>query len=477
MTYPRLLPILLTTLLTLTACGGGSGGGGGAVPDGGTCSVQRQKEFVLDVARDWYLFPALLPAQVNLDDYDTAQELLDALTAEARAQGIDRFFSYVTTRQQDEAFFQEGEYGGFGFRSRIDDAAARVFFLEVFEGSPADAAGLVRGAELLAVDSGTGFVDVAEILADDPNLTDAFGPSDVGVERRFRFLKNGQTVEATLVKRVVTIPPIPGDGIPGEGVRILALPANPSVEVGYVNLRSFITTANTPLREAFSYLRGRGIDYFIFDLRYNGGGLLSVAGLVGDLFGANRSTSDVFYRLLFNPARSSNDETRLFRPQPESVSPVRIAFITTGGTASASEMTLNSLKPWLDPANVALIGENTYGKPVGQSAFDLAGCDTRLRLVTFRAANRDDESDYYNGLAESLLHACAADDDPGFAMGDPGEASTATALGWLGSATGACPAGSLAGPAGLQKTGRESSLRYPVPARPSAAQAWLPGVF
>jgi len=469
MTLSRIALLLLAALLT--ACGGGSGGGG-TVPGGGTCSASREKAFVLDVARDWYLFPDLLPAQVDLSRYDTAQDLLDALTAEARTQGIDRFFSYVTTRQADDAFFNAGEIGGFGFRSRIDDAASRVFFLEVFEGSPAAEAGLVRGAELLAVDSGAGFVDIADILVTDPNLTDAFGPSEVGVERRFRFLKDGQTLEATLVKRTVVIPPIPGDGIPGDGVRVLALPSNPAIEVGYVNLRSFITTANAPLREAFSHLRGQGIDYFIFDLRYNGGGLLSVAGLLGDLFGANRNTSDAFYKILFNPARASNNETRLFRPQPESVSPVRIAFITTGGTASASELTINGLKPWVE---VAIIGEDTFGKPVGQSAFDLTGCDTRLRLVTFRVANRDDESDYYNGLAGAVPFACAAEDDVTRPMGDADEASTRAALGWLG--TGVCPGGVLGAAAGLEKLRFEGTRRYPVPLRPSAAQAWLPGVF
>jgi len=124
MTCTRPLLILATALLTLTACGGG--GGGGFVPGGGTCSVQREKEFVLDVARDWYLFPELLPAQVNLDDYDTAQELLDALTAQARAQGIDRYFSYVTTRQADESFLLEGQFIGFGFRFSVDEAAGRA---------------------------------------------------------------------------------------------------------------------------------------------------------------------------------------------------------------------------------------------------------------------------------------------------------------------------------------------------------------
>ena len=414
MTCTRPLLILATALLTLTACGGG--GGGGFVPGGGTCSVQREKEFVLDVARDWYLFPELLPAQVNLDDYDTAQELLDALTAQARAQGIDRYFSYVTTRQADESFLLEGQFIGFGFRFSVDEAAGRAYFIDVYESSPAAEAGLERGAELLAVDSGSGFVPVSAIIAVDPGFDEAFGPSEEGVERRFRFLKDGATLEATLTKRVVTIQPIP-DG----GVAELTLPNNPGERVGYVNLRSYISSANTPLRDAFQTFDG--INYFIFDLRYNGGGLLSIADLVGDLFGGRLFAGNVFYRLRFNPARApANDETQRFSVEPESVSPVKIAFITTDATASASELTVNGLKPWIDPANVAIFGTDTFGKPVGQSAFDLSGCDTRLRLVTFRTANRDDESDYYTGLAATLLHACAAGDDIDLPMGDPGEA-------------------------------------------------------
>lgn len=457
----------LLVAAVLAGCGGGSGGGG-TVPGGGTCSVGAQKAFVLDVARDWYLFPNLLPAQVNVDSYPTAQDLLDALTAEARAQGIDRFFSYVTTRQADDSFLQEGQFIGFGFRNRVE--GSRLFFIEVFESSPASEAGLARGAELLAVDSGSGFVPIADILATDPGLENAFGPSTEGVQRRFRFRKDGGTTEATLTKRIVTIRPIPADG-----VAVLDLPANPAVRVGYVNLRSYISSASTPLRDAFGQLRGQGIDYFIFDLRYNGGGLLSVAGLVGDLFGRSRAANDVQYRLRFNPARSGSDETRLFRSEPQSVMPVRIAFITTGATASASEVTVNSLKPWLDPANVAIIGEDTFGKPVGQSAFDLAGCDTRLRLVTFRTANRDDESDYYNGLADTLLWACAADDDITRPMSAASEASTAAALNWLG--TGACPGPALVAPAIQQKARADLPRRYPVPSRPSPAQAHLPGLY
>jgi len=463
------MPMRFTTFLLaalLAACGGSGDGGTSLAPGGGSCSVASQKQFVLDVARDWYLFPELLPTGVNPASYSTAQALLDAITATARAQGKDRFFSYVTTRQEDSAFFGEGEFIGFGFRSRID--GSRLFLLDVFEATPAFEGGLRRGAEILAIDSGSGYVSMANILASDPNLEGAFGPATAGVQRGLRYVLDGVTTEVTLTKRLNTITPISPNG----GVQVLSLPANPSVQVGYVALRSYISTAQSPLLGAFEDFRERGIDYFIVDLRYNGGGLVSISELLGDLFGASRGVNDVYSGLRFNAARRSNDSTRLFRPRAESVSPVRIAFITTGATASASEMTINSMDAW---AEVAIIGSDTFGKPVGQSAFDQPGCDTRLRLVTFRSVNARERGDYYNGLASELAFACRATDDLARPMGDPSESSTAAALGWI--QTGACPATLAASGTGLQKLAPEAGQRYPVPTWPTPAQAWLPGLF
>jgi len=156
------------------------------------------------------------------------------------------------------------------------------------------------------------------------------------------------------------------------------------------------------------------------------------------------------------------------------VDPVRIAFITTGGSASASEMTVNAMKPW---AEVAIVGSDTYGKPVGQSAFDLGNrCDLRLRLVTFRGINRDGEGDYYDGLASTLPFACAAGDDLSRPMGDPAEDSTAEALVWLG--TGGCSPGNvMEGVPAFQKPVAQVETRYPIPDHPTPAQVHLPGLF
>ena len=389
--------------------------------------------------------------------------MLDALTAEARADGKDRFFSYVTTRQADDAILQEGQFVGFGFRSRIEDG--RLWLTDVYEGSPAAAGGLTRGAEITHLDSGSGFVPMSTVLEEDPELATAFGPATEGVERGMRFVPpGGAPVEAVFTKAVVTILPVPADG-----VRVLELPANPAVPVGYLALRTFTTTAEAPLREAYAGFREQGIEYFIVDLRYNGGGLVRIAELIGDLNGQARANSDIYLHQLFNEAKSGRNTVRRFDPQDESVAPVRIAFITTGLTASASEIVINSLAPW---AEVAIVGEDTLGKPVGQSAFDASGCDLRLRLVAFRFTNSEDSGDYYDGLASNLPFACRAGDDLALRPGDPAEASTSEALAWLG--TGAC--GEVL-PPGSRTLKPFSGRRIPRARHPAAAESYLPGII
>jgi C-terminal processing protease CtpA/Prc len=462
----RIRSPLLTTAAAclsalLAACAGGDGGGG-IVP--GTCSTTNQKQFVLDVTRDWYLFQSDLPASVNTGDYATAQELLDALTATARAQGKDRYFSYLTTPAADNSFLLEGQYIGFGFRTSIQ--TDRLLLPDVYEGSPADQGGLLRGTEITAVDSGSGYVPMATILATDPELEQVFGPATEGVQRGLRFvLPGGQPMEAVFTKEIVSIPPVPADG-----VTIMPLPSNPSVLVGYINLRTFISTAETPLRNAYAQFRAQGIQNFIVDFRYNGGGLISIADLIGDLNALGRDPVDVYERMRFNTRKASNDTVHRFTPQGQSVDPVRIAFITTGATASASELVVNGMKPWVE---VAIVGSDTYGKPVGQSAFDLTGCDLRMRLVTFKVTNADDEGDYYDGLAPTLPFACAASDDLTRDPWDSAENSTAAALTWLG--TGAC--GQVMSAPVVPFLKAQAEFRLPQARVPTAAQAYLPGLF
>ena len=455
----------LAALLTLLAgCSGDGGGNGGGDGTSVACAEPARKQFVLDKAREWYLFPDLLPASVNLAEFPTAEDLLDHLTATAREQGKDRFFSYLTARSAENSLLGEGQFIGFGFRTRTDPVS-RPFVTEVFESSPASEAGVQRGDEIVAVDTGSGLVPVGELLADGSTISDALGPAEAGVRRGLRLLRNGATRDVTLTKRTVTIDPV------SDTYGALVLPLAGTAGVGYVNLRSYVATADSQLRDVFLQFRALGLDYFIVDLRYNGGGLVSTAEILGDLLGGERTTADVQLRMLHSAAKAAQDTTRNFRPTAQSVQPVRIAFLTSEATASSSEISINTMAPWVE---IAIVGEDTFGKPVGQLAFDLQGCEDRLRLVAFKIENARGEGDYFDGLAATLPFACAATDTLDEPLGSASEGLTAAALGWL--ATGACAsiiptATARAKPAVAAATGR-----YPLPQQPSPAQLWLPGV-
>ncbi|MDH4260018.1 MAG: peptidase S41, partial [Gammaproteobacteria bacterium] len=105
--------------------------------------------------------------------------------------------------------------------------------------------------------------------------------------------------------------------------------------------------------------------------------------------------------------------------------------------------------------------------------FDLAGCDLRLRLITFRTTNANNEGDYYDGLASTLTFACAATDEYSRIPGDALEDSTAEALNWLG--TGACGQIINVGAPGPQIT--RLPARIPMLRSPTPAQAYLPGLY
>lgn len=461
--------LLAAACAALTACGGG---GGGDDDDGGpgtgqpvACSETAKKQWVLDVAREWYLFPETLPASVNLGAYRTAEELLDAITANARAQGKDRYFSYLTTRAAEQSLLGEGQFVGFGFRTRTDPGN-RPFILDVFEGSPAAHAGLRRGDEIVAVDSGSGYVAVSQLLVDGRTISDVLGPATEGIERGLRVRRDGSTFDVRLVKVTVTMDPVPDSF----GTNVLPLAG--TTGVGYVHLRSYISPADPQLREAFAGFRQQNLNYYIVDLRYNGGGLVSIAELLDNLLAGGLSSSDVQYRIVHSQARSSQNSTVRFQPTSQSVQPVRIAFLTTQATASASEINVNSLKPHVE---VAIVGSNTYGKPVGQYAFDLSGCPDRLRLVTFRTVNSLGEGDYYGGLAATVPYACAAPDNVDATMGTSADRMVTEALAWLGS--GRCNVTMFAPPPDASaKPATDPTVPYPRPLAPSDAERWLPGV-
>ncbi|HEX9953852.1 MAG TPA: S41 family peptidase [Allosphingosinicella sp.] len=477
----------LALVAALAACGGGGGGnpppdnGGGATPPPvstpppaapAACSLRGRQDWALAQIQEHHLFPELLATNVNPDSYSDVQSYIDALVAPARAQNKDRIFTYISPLADDIAFLTTGSGAGFGMRLANDVASGRVFIAEAFEGGPALGANIDRGTELLAIGPTLAELrTVSSILATEgeAGVFAALGPATAGLARVVRVRDpNGTTRDVTLVKATYTLDPVSD--------RYGALILNDGgKKVGYVNFRTFIgAPAEADLRAAFAQFKAQGVTEVIVDLRYNGGGLINTAVLFANLLLGNRSPSDVVLSRMFRPSKSANNNSAFFAPQPESIVATKVAFIGTGSTASSSEMLMNAVLPYLG-ANAALIGSNTFGKPVGQVFLDRPACDDRLRVIAFAVTDKNGQSDYFNGIASRFQSTCAAADEVTRPFGDPQEASIRTALDFLAGRK-CTPIGGGAAAQSLSVKG-EGAPKLMSPARPSGSERDLPGAF
>jgi carboxyl-terminal processing protease len=394
----RLCPGLAA--LVVAACGGGSGE---RAPSADECTIPQQNLAVYQTMQQHYLWYEELP-ELDPLGYESPQALLDALTFKP----LDRF-SYLITQAAEEALFGASQFIGLGFLTSINDEV--VHAADVFEAGPAAQAGLMRGSRFLAVDG----VPIAQVLAAPGGFSGALGPAEPGYAVTLTFQNpDGESFEKTLVKEVVTIPPV-------TATRVFELNGK---STGYLVFRNFVEPGIPALDSAFAELRAAGVTQLIVDLRYNGGGLITVLEHFANLLGSRIAPGAEFAGYLHNDKNTGRDRVFLFRttPLPGALDLERLVFITTPATASASEMLVNGMPPYVTSATV---GRETFGKPVGQLGFLF--CEQILRPVSFRTVNSLGQGDFFDGIAAD----CPAGDTLEVAFGEPGEASFDTAVAWL----------------------------------------------
>ena len=471
------IPTILAIAAMLASCGGGGGSsGGGGGPIGGTptptptapalgCTLAERQTWTLAQLNEWYLFPSLLDATVNPAAHASVQSYIDALVAPARAQSKDRYFTYITSIAEENAFFNSGASAGFGIRLSYDTVNRRLFVMEAYEGAPALTAGIDRGTEIMAIGTSPATMQTVSALFASGGaqaVSDALGPATAGLSRTLTIRTNGVDSTITVTKADYTITPVSSR----YGAKVFD---DAGRKIGYINLRTFIDTADPALKSAFASFKAQGVTQLIVDVRYNGGGLVSIAELFSDLMNAGRAPQVLSYTT-FRPEKAAYNETQPFTNRTEAITPIKIAFIGTGSSASASELIINAQTPYLG-ANSEQIGSNTYGKPVGQIGLDKATCDDRLRVVAFKTENANHQGDYFTGLKAFVGATCSAGDDITKPLGDPAEASVKVALDYL--AGRACTPIADAGQS-AQSAGGRRLLDARVP---SASQFELPGLF
>jgi len=423
-------PIIILSALLVAACSSSDGGSTGEPPVA-ACSIEGQKQFVLDRMREWYFWNDRLPADVDLSQFATPDDLLAYLTTFSPdltpEDGIDNpvdRFSFINTAAADQAFFGEGKFEGFGFSSRFvaenDLRLTRVFF-----DSPANQAGLERGQQIVALNGRT----IADIQANEGvNAVFDLSPLDFTMRPVGGSSDGSDDFTRSISKDIVTIDPVPQ-------ARIIVDPGGVRPPVGYMELATFISTADAQMDAVFADFRAEGVNDVILDLRYNGGGLVSTSELLGDFLGGDVAENLVYSKTVFNDLRAAeNNNTEFFERRGNSMSLVRLVVIASRSTASASELVINGMGPHVE---VAIVGDDTFGKPVGQVGLEF--CEKILRPTAFQTLNADDFGDYFFGLPVD----CAAPDDLNVAVGADTDPNIEAALSYLD--TGACAAAAIPG--------------------------------
>jgi len=164
-------------------------------------------------------------------------------------------------------------------------------------------------------------------------------------------------------------------------------------------------------------------DAFILDLRYNPGGFLSCAQVLGSLLVPAEGLGKDFIKLQFNEQSSPQTINYTFDTQyaDANLNLNKIYILTSRYTASASEAIINGLIPYMGKENVIVIGEQTVGKNVAMSSFK----DERFNFVIWPVIayvyNSNDESDYSKGFTPQYILDERGLISPWYPMGDERE--------------------------------------------------------
>lgn len=257
-----------------------------------------------------------------------------------------------------------------------------------------------RGAIFYAVDGITLTKDNYDVLRSKDSYTLSLADYDNG-----NFTPNGRSV--SLTKTVLSENP----------VYISKVIESGSHKIGYLMYNGFYASYETPLNNAFGALKAEGITDFVLDLRYNSGGSIATATRLASMI-TGQFTGQVFakqqwnnkveaYYAANNPSSLLNLYTDKINTNASinSLNLSKIYILTSKSTASASELVINGLKPYI---NVVQIGDFTTGKNVGSITlydspnFTKKNVNTSHRYamqpLVLKIVNKVGFGDYINGL-------------------------------------------------------------------------------
>lgn len=312
------------------------------------------KNYLYSIMSSIYYWSSSIPS-VNADSYSDIFKYFDALcvsndrwswmmdAAEYNSMETGTYSIYGGKFLQPYEYY--GDYG--------------IYMGLVYDGSPLAAQGVTRGWHLTKL-NGTAVNTL--ISAGTFNSTLDTSPLT------FTYLDlNGTEHTFTTSKATVQTSSVPKTAVYTQS-DYSSLPS--SAKVGYMLYTTFNSNMESQVTNAIQSFKSSGITDLIIDLRYNGGGDLSVCKDFGSLLVPSAGDGKIFLQLKHNSKYSSYDtqssSVYKFARSSNSLDLSRVFFITGSGTASASESLINGLKPYM---TVKQVGDTTYGKPNGMYVY------------------------------------------------------------------------------------------------------------
>ena len=375
-----------------------------------TSSVPTKEDLLRDsvylYTKEVYLWQEVIPSydQFKPRQYKGSTELESAekvMTAIRNLQPLDRF-SFVATREQSNGL-QTGQDADFGFfiKAASIDAVAPIdsvywFVTYAYAQSSAGIAGVQRGWYISKIDGTPIGYDQNSVnilnnifFGTATNANFEFKKPD-GTVSAFNLNKTGFTANSVLYKNVFDAG---------------------GKKVGYFVFNQFFgQPSRNELAQLFTYFQSQNINEVIIDLRYNPGGSVETQDTLADLLVPLAANNQTMYKYIFNPTLQNNQHQlirnklgygNMFTSTANTVkfekagnlNLPRIFVIVSGSSASASELLINNLKPYMD---VKLIGDTTYGKPVGFFPIPVYNYD--IYPISFKTVNSAGNADYYTGF-------------------------------------------------------------------------------
>lgn len=318
-------------------------------------SAQDAKSHNFDVTKNLDVFNYIYK---NLDlmyvDTLNPKEVIGT-AIKAMLEGLDPYTVYYPENDVKELKMMiTGKYAGVGSLIRYHKKLHRVVIDEPYEGMPAAEAGLKKGDIIISID------DTLMTNKNTSEVSDRLrGDAGTSFILKVKRPSTGKVMSFKITRRTIKMPAVPYYGMQKDSI-------------GYINLSSFTEDCSKDVRRAFIDLKTKGARGIVLDLRNNGGGSLSEAVDIVNMFvpkGLNIVSTKGKLK------RANSDYTTRLEPI-DTVIPV--AVLVNDETASASEITSGSLQ---DLDRAIIIGTRTYGKGLVQMPMDVP-YNGNLKLTT-----------------------------------------------------------------------------------------------